>query len=273
MHTNASSLFATGLVLLGLYACVVLLAFALQDCLLFVPSSDLIATPADVGMPYEEVTVRTEDDERLHGWWIPASNPNGKTILFFHGNAGNISGRVYFVHHLWDAGYNVFLVDYRGYGKSTGSPSEKGLYRDAQAAWRWLRGERSLSPQDIVLYGRSLGGGPATWLATQTSPAALVLESAFTSVPDIAAHHYSFLPTRLLSRIQFDNEARIADIDVPVLILHGRNDEIVPFSHGQALFDAANEPKRFVPTGESHNSHSAASDRKRIEALRELLGG
>jgi hypothetical protein len=267
-----SSVVLTGIALLALYAVVVGLAFVLQKHLLFIPADEIVATPGDAGLQYESLVFRTEDSERLHGWWIPADAPGAKTILFFHGNAGNISGRIPFAADLRDAGFNVLLFDYRGYGKSTGRPSEAGLYRDAEAVFDWLTTEKTIPSRDIILYGRSLGGGPATWLATRTTPAALVLESAFTSVPDIAAHHYSFLPVRWLARIHFDNRERLSDVEVPVLILHGRNDEIIPFSHGEALYEAAREPKRFVETAESHNSRSAASDRKRVRNLRALLG-
>jgi hypothetical protein len=270
-----SSVITAGIAVLALYLAVVGMAYVLQGRLLFVPSSQIVATPSDAGMPFDTIRVTTDDGHRLHGWWIPAPDPNGKTILFFHGNAGNISGRIPFARHLRDAGFHVVLFDYSGYGESTGSPSESALYADARAMWQWLTRSRGVDPGDILLYGRSLGGGPATWLAAdraeEAPPHALVLESAFTSVPDIAAHHYPFLPVRWLSRIQFDNQARLPRVDVPVLILHGRRDEIVPFLHGQALYEAAEEPKRFVETNETHNSRSAAADRKRLAALRDLL--
>jgi len=133
-------------------------------------------------------------------------------------------------------------------------------------------GGAGIAPSDIVLLGRSLGGAPATWLATQVTPRALVLESAFTSVPDVAAHHYPFLPARWLSRIQFDNLTRIRDLDMPIAVIHGTEDEVVPFSHGRQLFEAASEPKHFVETTARHNGPMAATDRGRAEALQWLAG-
>lgn len=281
LHTLAVS----GLVVVALYGSIVALAFAFQDQLLFFPSRPLVVTPADAGLAFDVARIQTEDGETLHSWWIPAgadapssSRPRAGpevatgrgTILFFHGNAGNISGRVPIGKQLHDLGYNVLLVGYRGYGESTGSPSEDGFYRDAEAAWRYATEEKGIAPSDIILLGRSLGGAPATWLASQEEPRALVLESAFTSVPDVAAHHYPFLPARWLSRIQFDNLSRIRDLNMPVVVIHGTADEVVPFTHGQRLFEAAGEPKHFVETSARHNGPMSVTDRGRAEALQWL---
>lgn len=266
---NSTPLLTGGLVLASLYAALVLVAFAFQNQLLFFPSADHIMTPRDMGLSFQDVRIPTSDGERLHGWMIPALNdeePEG-TILFFHGNAGNISSRVPLARGLAELGYDVFLLDYRGYGKSTGRPTEKGLYNDAQAAWQYLTTDRSVRGKNIVIYGRSLGGGPAAWLATQVQARALVLESTFTSVPDIAAHHYPFLPVRWLSRTRFDTESRIARIDMPVHIIHGRNDEVVPFEHGEALYASAHSPKTFTATGDSHNQTGIETMRARAKAL------
>jgi len=285
LHTLAIS----GGVVVVLYGSIVMLAFAFQNQLLFFPSPHLVSTPADAGLEFEVARIKTDDGETLHSWWIPVGGARSSsvparsragpeqieakgTVLFFHGNAGNISGRVPIGKQLHDLGYNVLLVGYRGYGESTGAPSENGFYRDAEAAWRYATEEQGTAPSDIVLLGRSLGGAPATWLATQVTPRALVLESAFTSVPDVAAHHYPFLPARWLSRIQFDNLTRIRDLDMPIAVIHGTEDEVVPFSHGRQLFEAASEPKHFVETTARHNGPMAATDRGRAEALQWLAG-
>jgi uncharacterized protein len=288
LHTLAVS----GLVVVALYGSIFALAFAFQNQLLFFPSRHLVVTPADAGLDFDVARIETDDGETLHSWWIPATDAGSssssarsragpgvaavkgagakRTILFFHGNAGNISGRVPIGKQLHDLGYNVLLVGYRGYGKSTGSPSEDGFYRDAEAAWRYATEEQGVAPSDVILLGRSLGGAPATWLATQVEPRALVLESAFTSVPDVAAHHYPFLPARWLSRIQFDNLARVRDLDMPVVVVHGTADEVVPFAHGRQLFEAAGEPKHFVETSARHIGPMSMTDRGREEALQWL---
>ena len=237
--------------LLGLvlsYGAIVGLAFAFQDRLLFQPSSRLLATPDDAGMPYETVHLDTEDGETLHGWWIPAPNVSRETspgdhaehtLLFFHGNAGNISGRLESVQQFHQLGLDVLIVDYRGYGQSTGSPSEEGIYRDAAACWRYLMKTKGLAPQRIIVFGRSMGGGAATWLAAQEQPGAVILESVFTNVPDIGAHHYPFLPVRALATNQFDNKSRVDEIEAPTLFIHSRGDRIVPFTLGRQVYEAA----------------------------------
>jgi fermentation-respiration switch protein FrsA (DUF1100 family) len=244
------------------YGAIVALAFAFQDQLLFQPSSRLLAMPDDAGMPYETVRLDTGDGETLHGWWISASDVSRETssgetaeqtLLFFHGNAGNISGRLESVQQFHQLGLNVLIVDYRGYGQSTGSPSEEGIYRDAEACWRYLTEAKGLAPQDIVIFGRSMGGGPATWLAAREQPGAVILESVFTNVPDVGAHHYSFLPVRALATNQFDNESRVAEINAPKLFIHSQGDRVVPFELGRQVYEAAAEPKQFLEIEGGHN--------------------
>jgi fermentation-respiration switch protein FrsA (DUF1100 family) len=257
------------------YLVLVGLAFAFQDRLLFQPSSAILATPDRAGMDYESVRVGTEDGEELHGWWIPARGGEEAargTLLFFHGNAGNISGRLESVQQFHHLGLNVFIFDYRGYGESSGSPGEDGLYRDADAAWQYLVGTRGLSPSDVVLFARSMGGGPATWLATRTDPRAVILESVFTSVPDIAAHHYPFLPARALARIQFDNLDRVGDLGAPLLVIHSRGDRVVPFEHGRRLYEAASEPKQFLEIEGGHNDGFLVSSDRYLRAIDGFLG-
>ncbi len=271
---SVSALLKVGLVALSLYAAVSVAAFVLQRDLLFFPSATYEFSPADAGLDNEQVWIDTEDGERLHAWFIPTERTTGaaRTVLFFQGNAGNKATRIPLARELSTAGYNVLLVDYRGYGQSTGQLSEEGLYADAMASWRFLVNERRIPPGDIVIFGRSLGGGLATWLATQVNARALLLESTFTSVPDVAAHHYPFLPVRWLSRFQFDSLSRIAEIDMPVHIIHGRTDEVVPFEHGKRLHHAAREPKTFTATGDRHNRISKETTRARLRALEASRG-
>jgi len=253
------------------YGAVVGLAFAFQDQLLFQPTNRLLATPDDAGMDYETVRLDTDDGETLHGWWIPAADSSRATLLFFHGNAGNISGRLESVQQFRQLGLDVLIVDYRGYGQSTGAPSEEGIYKDAGACWRYLTEARGIAPEDIVIFGRSMGGGPATWLAQRQSPGAVILESVFTSVPDIGAHHYSFLPVRALATNQFDNESRVADIDAPTLHIHSRADRVVPFTLGRQVYEAASEPKQFLEIQGGHNDGFLVSEDEYLRTIDDVL--
>jgi hypothetical protein len=168
-------------------------------------------------------------------------------------------------------GLNVLIVDYRGYGQSTGTPSEQGIYKDAAACWDHLTETRGLAPEDIVIFGRSMGGGAATWLATQYRPGAVILESVFTNVPDVGAHHYSFLPVRALATNQFDNESRVAEIDAPTLHIHSRADRVVPFTLGRRVFEAAAEPKQFLEIEGGHNDGFLVSADAYLRAIDDFL--
>ena len=236
------------------YAVILLLVFLFQARLVYFPEVEraLVATPRAAGLDYDDVTLHTADDVALHGWWVPARNARG-AVLIFHGNAGNISHRIDYLTMFNRLGYAVLIIDYRGYGKSGGTPSEEGTYRDAEAAWQFLTETREFKPQDIVILGESLGGGVATWLAVRHPPRALVLASIFTSVPDLGARVYPWLPVRLLARIDYNNLERMQQITAPVLIAHSRDDDIVPFAHGEALFAAAREPKQFLVMSGGHN--------------------
>jgi len=240
------------------YGVIVALAALFQSHLVYFPDAgrELSATPQAIGLAFESIEVRTEDGETLHGWWVPA--PGGDkasrgTVLLFHGNAGNISHRLDYLQLFNRLGYATLAVDYRGYGRSSGSPSEEGTYRDSLAAWTWLVQSRETKPRDIVIAGESLGGAVASWLAARQSPRALILMSTFTSVPDLAAKVYPFLPVRLISRFSYDNVSNLRQVKAPVLIAHSADDELVPFAHGQALFAAAGEPKQFLEMRGGHN--------------------
>lgn len=218
------------------------LLYIFQERLIFLPDMPgraLRAAPDDAGLAYENVAIATADGERLHGWFVPAEDDAAPVLLHFHGNAGNIGDRLPMLELFHDLGLNTLIVDYRGYGQSTGRPSEQGTYRDAKAAWRHLVEERGISPDRILLHGQSLGGAVAAWLATETHPAGLILDSTFTSVPDIAAEIYAWLPARRLARIDYDTLSRLPEIDAPVLVLHSRDDDIIGFHHGQRLAEAA----------------------------------
>lgn len=240
------------LLVVGLYLGITALLFFFQNRLIYFPLRHLALTPAAKGLTYETVRFEAADGVKLTGWFVPAEPARG-TVLFFHGNAGNISHRLESIEVFHRLGLNTFIIDYRGYGQSEGSPSEQGTYLDAEAAWRYLIDEREISPDKIIFFGRSLGGGVAAWLAEKHPPALLILESTFTSVPDLAAQLYPFLPVRLLARVHYNTLERLSQIKAPILIGHSLDDKVIPYNHGRRLFAAAPEPKGFLELHGRHN--------------------
>lgn len=209
-------------------------------------------TPESIGLSYEEIYFKTSDNKRLHGWFIPKDNAKF-TILFCHGNAGNVSHRLEKIALFHDLGVNAFIFDYRGYGKSEGSPSESGLYKDAKAAYDYLTRECNVSKEDILLYGESLGGAVAIDLAEKEVVKALITEELFTSVKDMARIYYPFIPYfMILSKL--DSISKIENITCAKLIIHSIDDEIVPFYLGEKLYNAAKPPKKFLRIRGSHNT-------------------
>lgn len=260
------------LVVCGLYAAVVLLAWLFQARLLYLPSAIVEATPADRGMAYEEVSLETTDGVRLAAWHVPAEPARG-TLLFLHGNAGNISHRLESIAQFRELGLSVLIVDYRGYGRSEGRPSEAGTARDARAAWSYLVEQRGIPPERIVIFGRSLGAAVAAELARGRSPAAVVLESPFTSVPDMAQAVYPFLPARWLARIRYPTVEYVREIQAPVLVIHSEEDEIIPFAHGRAVHAAARDPKRLLRIRGGHNTGFLESDESYRAGIDDFLTG
>jgi fermentation-respiration switch protein FrsA (DUF1100 family) len=234
------------------------------------PTRAIEATPAAIGLPFEDVHLVTADDIHLHGWFVPATSPRG-TLLFNHGNAGNISHRLDSVALFHSLGLNVLIYDYRGYGDSEGKPTENGTYRDAMAAWKYLQEERGIAAQDIVIFGRSLGAAIAVDLASQVPAAGVILESAFTSVPDMAATLYPWLPARILARYHYDNAAKIGRITSPLLVMHSQDDEIIPYSQGEELFARANQPKQFLRLQGGHNDGNHVSRDLYTHTLEQFL--
>jgi fermentation-respiration switch protein FrsA (DUF1100 family) len=254
------------------YGIVVFFTWLTQDRLIYFPHIGGIArlTPAQVKLPFEEVRIATTDGEKLAAWWVPASPLRG-VVLLFHGNAGSIADRIDYLPHFHAMGYAVLLVDYRGYGASTGRPSEHGTQLDAQAAWQWLTVERAINPSAIVLVGESLGGAVAAGLAARVQPRALVLISTFTSVPDLGSEIYPWLPVRLISRYRYDTLAYLRNYRGPVLIAHSRDDEIVPFAHGERLFAAASGRKSMLEMRGGHNDSFLFSQQSWVRTVGEFL--
>ncbi|WP_253449171.1 alpha/beta hydrolase [Halomonas sp. Y3] len=242
------------------YLLVLALAWAFQERLLYLPhmGREPIGTPADRGLAWEPVLLETEDGLALDAWWLPHERPRA-SLLFLHGNAGNISHRLDSLVQFHRLGFAVLILDYRGYGRSEGRPSEAGLALDAMAGWRWLREEAGQAPEEVVLFGRSLGAAVAAELAEEREaqgerPAAVILESPFRSVPELAQRVYPFLPARWLARFSHDTESHVGGITAPLLVIHSRDDEIIPFAEGEAVYRAARDPKRLLEIRGGHNT-------------------
>jgi pimeloyl-ACP methyl ester carboxylesterase len=235
-----------------------------MNWLLYQPAREIVDTP---DVRFADVTVPTEDGERLHAWWIPASAPAIAHVLFCHGNGGNIGDLIPHVALLSAAGFDVLAFDYRGYGRSSGRSSEHGTYRDARAAREALLRQDGVDPARIVYFGESLGGAVALGLALERPPAGLILQSTFTSVRDIARLHYPLIP-RALVPDAYPSLRRICELQAPLLVLHGDDDRLVPLMDGEALFEAAPGPKRIeVFAGVGHNDLLAREGARWIRVI------
>lgn len=251
---------ALGIALLAAAGGLALLYF-LEDSFIYHPIRDLDRDPSFLGLPFESVSLQTSDGETIGAWLVPA-DPAVATVLFLHGNAGNRSHRIESLAAIRRAGFTTLMIDYRGYGESSGRPSEAGLLADARAAWEHLTGERGVPAGEIVLYGESLGSAPALALAAELAragrpgPGAIVLEGAFTSALAMGRRIFPFLPLSWIMKTRFDNLGTIRDVESPTLFLHAGSDEIVPIGMGRALHDASPaRMKEFVTVpGAGHNT-------------------
>lgn len=254
------------------YGLVVLLVFLLQGRLLYLagaPGREIDATPDDVGLMYEDVWLETADGVEIHGWFVHGNSD--RVLLFFHGNAGNISHRLFSIRQFVDLGMSVFIIDYRGYGHSSGWANEEGLYRDAEAAWQYLVDDRDVAAQDIVVFGRSLGGSVAANLAAKVQPRALILESTFTSIPDIAQERYPWLPVRLISRLSHPTVEYLKDVHAPVLIIHSLDDQLIPYHHSKSLLETANQRGTILSIRGTHNNAIAVDAAAYTSGLNDFL--
>lgn len=234
------------------YAGLSLMLFLFQEKMIYFPAVGLHSDPSLFGLAYEPVEVVPEEGVRVVGWYLSAPEAKG-TVLFSHGNAGNIEGRLSSAQIFMEMGLSVLLYDYRGYGASEGRPDEEGLYRDAETVYDWLRNEKGVAAERILLYGESLGVGVSIELAGRREVAGVIAESGFSSMKDVAAVHYPWLPVGLFLQHHYDNAKKIGGLEVPVLIVHSPDDEIVPFAQARVLFEAASEPKELLETGGGHN--------------------
>ena len=263
-----------GVVLFITYACWGAALYIMQSKFLYRPSREVPYTPDELELPFEEVVFKSEDGLDLSGWYIPAASPvdtkagsikadnvpttksaenSTFTVLFCHGNGGNIMHRLDSINIFYKLGVNCFIFDYRGYGGSEGKPGEAGTYLDAAAAYKWLTEEKKIEPEKIIIFGRSLGGSIAAQLAGKVEARALVVESTFTSYADIGRKFYPYMPVRWFAKFSYRTIDYIKEAHCPVMLIYSRNDEIVPFEFGQELYEAANEPKEFVEIFGSHN--------------------
>lgn len=218
---------------------------------------------------FDEISVKTDDGLTLKAFYAPPEE-NKPVFVFFHGNAGTINHREYKGADFAEAGYGFLLAEYRGYGGNDGEPAEEGLYRDGRAYIKWLSEDQDIPIENIVLYGESIGSGVATQMASEyTDAKALVLEAPFTSLPDIGQKHMFYLPVRLLAKDRYDNAAKIKNIEMPLLVLHGQLDVVVPYSFGERLYKAANEPKHMesFSAGSHVNLHTLGAHERIIHFI------
>jgi len=271
--------------LLSVYLLIALFVFALQGQMVYQPGSrQLSGSPRLLGLEFKEFRLDVEQGVEVHGWLIPppeAAPPEGLDpqesglwVLFCHGNAGNISQRLETIRLLHDLGLGVCIFDYRGYGQSTGQPDVPGTFRDAEAVWEMLT--KDVAPLKVVVWGRSLGGAVAAHLAAEVSakgapPAALVLESTFTSIVAMGQKRYPYLPIRMFCRYPYDTAALISRMRCPVLVLHSPDDDIVPYAMGRELYDKAPEPRELVDMQGDHNRGFLDSGEIYTQGVRRFL--
>ena len=234
-----------------IYLVVVLAAFFLKEMILFQPSRVVDQTPSAIGLEYESVSIAASDGITLSGWFVLAKNARA-VVLFFQGNAGNISNRLATLSRFHDLGLSTLIIDYRGYGESSGRASIRGVQRDAAAAWEWLL-KRGYSEKKIIVFGRSLGGAVAADLARTVTPGALILESTFSSLADIGHRLVPFLPMSLIVGNRFNSVKNLKNFNNPVLVIHSREDDVVAFKYGRKLYESLSAPKEFLEISGDHN--------------------
>jgi len=252
------------------YLLLLVFLFLKQKNLVYYPLKKIEQTPTDIGLKFSEEIIKTKDGINIFAWYIP-SKMSDKVVLFFHGNAGNVSNRLDFISILNEMGFNILIIDYRGYGQSESIPSEKGTYLDAEASWDFLITSKKVKEKNIIIWGRSLGGAIAAYLASKKNPGFLIIESSFTCIPEMGKKMFPFLPVKSMSRFRYDTKRYIQNVKSPILIIHSPKDEVVPYSHGEKLFTLASEPKEFLIINGSHNYGFIDSQAIYIDGVKNFL--
>ncbi len=257
--------------IVGIYFALMLLLYLRQSKHLYKPTHEIETTPDRLGFEYDSIMFKTSDNITLNGWFIPQQPVPEygaqRVVLFFHGNTGNISHCMETIEMYHRLGLGIFIFDYRGYGNSIGRITEQGTYHDAEAAWQYLVNTLDIPPDHIIVHGRSLGGAVASWLVSQYTPKAFIIESTFTSAADIAAEHFPHMPARLLTRYHYNTLENIENVECPVLVVCSREDNITPIHHAIKLFDAAREPKEFLEIEGNHYDGFLTTGQQYIDSL------
>ena len=245
-------IFWTWLLFTVVYGGFGMILFLLQSKFLYCPLRKVSYTPEDLSLDYEDLTLTTSDEVKINAWYIPADNAQ-YTVLFCHGNGGNMMHRLDSIELFNKLGLNCLIFDYRGYGKSHGNPTEQGTYNDALTCYKWLTDEKQIDSSNIIIFGRSLGGSIAAQLASQVDCGSLVLESTFTSYLAMAQNYYWYMPVKFFVRYAYKTIDCIQKVNCPVLVIHSPDDEVVPYKFGRQLYEVAGEPKEFVEISGGHN--------------------
>lgn len=241
-----------------------------QHDLVFKPTREIIATPEDIGLDFEEVTLVAEDGIKINGWFIKGKKDN-KTVLIYHGNGGNISSRLEFISMFYKLGLSVFIIDYRGYGKSGGSPSEKGTYLDSEAAWGFLIKEKNIKKENIIVLGRSLGGPIAARIASKYKPGALILDSTFSSIDLLASELYYNLPIRRFVKFKYNTIGFLEGVNIPILLIHSEQDKYIDISHAERINDFLKDRSVFLRIMGRHGDSYKTSEAKYLKGISEFL--
>ena len=253
----------------GIYLLLCLLIFLFQSRMIYFPSHFLAYNPANINLKYEDFRLNS-NGKFIHGWYI--ENGKGRpTLLFCHGNAGNIGDRLESIRIFESLGLNVLIFDYQGYGKSEGSPGEGASYSDALTAYRYLVDDKKIDPARIIIFGRSLGASIAAWLAKTEKSAGLILESPFASVEQLGSEIYPYFPIKWLSRYDYSTLDYVRQAKCPKLIIHSQADDVIPFHHGKSVYNAALPPKQFLEITGDHNNGFLVSGHKYLNGIRTFL--
>lgn len=256
----------------ALYVLACLALWIGQERLIYVPGAPPKGEPKDHGLPGNALFLKTSDGVRLYAWLVPADRPRGAALVL-HGNAGNVEDRAEYARAFRAMGLTTLMLDWRGYGASDGRPTEDGTYLDAEAGYDHLVRALGFEPAQVVVFGESLGGGPAIELARRHTTALLVVQDTFASIVDLGARQYPWLPVRWLARVRYDNVAKIGSVPVPVLILHSREDRLVPYEHAERLYAAALQPKKLVELAGDHDEAAFTARPEWVRVVEAIVDG